>query len=292
MAQAYELTIQDFDAHQETWCPGCGDFGVNGALKRAVVDLEFRPHEVVLITGIGCSSKITDYFKAYGFHTIHGRPLPVATAAKIANPDLHVIVATGDGDGYAIGMGHFIHAIRRNPNITMIVMNNQVYGLTKGQYSPTAARGFESGTSPEGSEEDPIDGVALALSGGAGFVARTFSGDMNGSVETFKAAIEHPGFALVDDLSPCVTFNKVNTYAWFRKNIRFLREEDWDPSDRAASMDMVLRSEEIPVGVIYRNPEPSDPYEGRVLRDLKKGPARVELDPSKWDYAKIMDEFR
>lgn len=292
MAQAYELTIADFNAHEETWCPGCGDFGVNGALKRAVVGLALQPHEIVMVTGIGCSSKITDYFKSYGFHTIHGRPLPVATAVKAANPRLAVVVATGDGDGYAIGMGHFIHTIRRNPNITMIVMNNQVYGLTKGQYSPTAARGFESGTSPEGSQEDAIDGVALALAAGAPFVARTFSGDMNGSVEIFKEAISYPGFAVVDDLSPCVTFNKVNTYAWFRKNIRFLREEEWDPSDRRKAMDLVLGSEKIPVGVVYKNPAPPEPYEHRMLRDPKTPPVVQDLDPSKWDYAQILEEFR
>ncbi len=188
MAQAYELTIKDFNAHEETWCPGCGDFGVNGALKRAIINLELSPEQIVLATGIGCSSKISDYFKSYTFHTIHGRPVPVASAIKMANPDLTVIIATGDGDAYAIGMGHYIHAIRRNVNVTMIVMNNQVYGLTKGQFSPTAARGFESGSSPDGSDEDPIDGAALALAAGASFVARSFSGDMKGSIATFEAA--------------------------------------------------------------------------------------------------------
>ncbi|MFQ6013001.1 MAG: 2-oxoacid:ferredoxin oxidoreductase subunit beta [Thermoplasmata archaeon] len=291
MAQAYDLTLQDFNAHEETWCPGCGDFGVNGAMKRAMINLGLRPEEIVLVTGIGCSSKISDYFKAYTFHTIHGRPLPVASAIKIANPDLHVIVATGDGDGYAIGMGHFIHAIRRNVNITMIVMNNQVYGLTKGQFSPTAARGFESGSSPEGSEEDPIDGCALALAAGASFVARTFSGDMKGSIATFEAAIRYPGFAVVDDLSPCVTFNKVNTYAWYRQHIRNLSEE-YEPTDRSRALDMVLTSEQIPVGILYQDPNPPTFYEARVLRDLKKAPVWEDLDPKRWEYERVMDEFR
>ena len=292
MAQAYDLTIKDFNAHEETWCPGCGDFGVNGALKRAIINLELRPEQIVLATGIGCSSKISDYFKSYTFHTIHGRPVPVASAIKMANPDLTVIIATGDGDAYAIGMGHYIHAIRRNVNVTMIVMNNQVYGLTKGQFSPTAARGFESGSSPDGSDEDPIDGVALALAAGASFVARSFSGDMKGSISTFEAAIQHPGFSIVDDLSPCVTFNKVNTYAWFRQNIRKLEEEEYEPVDRTRALDMVLNSEKIPVGILYQDDDPPDTYEERILKDLSKPPVWENLDPKGWDYARVMDEFR
>ncbi|MEE9592307.1 MAG: 2-oxoacid:ferredoxin oxidoreductase subunit beta [Thermoplasmata archaeon] len=292
MAQAYDLTIKEFNVHEETWCPGCGDFGVNGALKRAMVNLELRPEQIALITGIGCSSKISDYFKAYTFHTIHGRPLPVASAVKIANPDLNVIVATGDGDGYAIGMGHFIHAIRRNVNITMIVMNNQVYGLTKGQFSPTAARGYKSGTSPDGSEEDPIDGAALALAAGATFVARSFSGDMKGSIATFEAAIQHPGFSVVDDLSPCVTFNKVNTYAWYRQNIRKLEEEGYEPTDRMRALDLLLNSEKIPVGILYQDASPPESYEERVLADPKRAPVAENLDPKAWPYERLMDEFR
>jgi 2-oxoglutarate ferredoxin oxidoreductase subunit beta len=264
---------------------------MNGALKRAVVDLKLLPRDVVLVTGIGCSSKITDYFKSYGFHTLHGRPLPVATAVKLANPKLTVIAATGDGDGYAIGMGHFIHAIRRNPNITMVVMNNQVYGLTKGQYSPTAEMGFPSGTTPEGSREHAIDGCVLALAAGATFVARTFSGDMKEMVTVLKEAIQHPGFALVDDLSPCVTFNKVNTYAWFRQNISKLSEEDYDPSDRRRALDLLLGSEKIPVGIIYRDPTPPKPYEELVLENLEEPPVFQDLSPELWDYESIMEEF-
>ncbi|MEE9236918.1 MAG: 2-oxoacid:ferredoxin oxidoreductase subunit beta [Thermoplasmata archaeon] len=283
--------MQDFNAHAETWCPGCGDFGLNGALKRAIVNLELRPEEVVLVTGIGCSSKITDYFKAYGFHTIHGRPLPVATAIKIANPKLTVIVATGDGDGYAIGMGHYIHTIRRNVNITMVVMNNQVYGLTKGQYSPTAEMGFPSGTTPEGSQEHPIDGCALALTAGSTFVARSFSGDMKETVSILEAAIRHPGFALVDDLSPCVTFNKVNTYSWFRENIRKLAKEEYRPQNRVKAMELLLNSEKIPVGLIYQAEEPPRPYEELILPNIEEPLVFQDLSPEKWDYETIMEEF-
>lgn len=292
MQAEYDLTIQDFNSHTETWCPGCGDFGLNGALKRAVVELKLRPENIVVVTGIGCSSKITDYFRAYGFHTVHGRPVTVATAIKIANPKLTVIVATGDGDAYAIGMGHFIHAIRRNVDITMVVMNNQVYGLTKGQYSPTAQMGFPSGTTPEGSQEHPVDGCVLALASGANFVARSFSGDMKDTVASLMAAIKFPGFSLVDDLSPCVTFNKVNTYTWFRENIRRIHEEGYEPNDRVKALDTVLRSEKIPIGILYQDPSPPKPYEELVLKDLKKPLAFQDLSPSKWDYTGIMDEFR
>jgi 2-oxoglutarate ferredoxin oxidoreductase subunit beta len=291
LAGGYELTIQDFNAKPETWCPGCGDFGVNGSLKRAVVNLQLRPRDIVLVTGIGCSSKITDYFRSYGFHTLHGRTLPVATAVKLANPRLTVIVATGDGDGYAIGMGHFIHAIRRNPDITMVVMNNQVYGLTKGQYSPTAQMGFPSGTTPGGSKDRPIDGCVLALAAGATFVARTFSGDMKETTAILEAAIQHRGFALVDDLSPCVTFNKVNTYAWFRQNLHKLSEEDYDPTDRRRALDMLLESDKIPVGVLYQDPDPPKPYEELVLERLDEPPVYQDLDPTRWDYESILEEF-
>lgn len=291
MEAAYELTIQDFNAKTETWCPGCGDFGVNGALKRAVVNLKLRPHDIVLVTGIGCSSKITDYFKSYGFHTLHGRTLPVATAIKLANPRLTVIVATGDGDGYAIGMGHFIHTIRRNPDITMVVMNNQVYGLTKGQYSPTAQMGFPSGTTPGGSKDHPIDGCALALAAGATFVARTFSGDMKETTAILEAAIRHRGFALVDDLSPCVTFNKVNTYVWFRENTFKLSQEEYEPTDRRRALDLLLSSEKIPVGILYQDPNPPKPYEELVLERIDEPPAFQDLSLERWDYESIMEEF-
>ncbi len=291
MAMQYDLTIQDFNSKTETWCPGCGDFGVNGALKRAAVNLKLQPKDIVLVTGIGCSSKISDYFKSYGFHTLHGRPLPVATAIKLANPKLTVIVATGDGDAYSIGIGHFIHGVRRNPNITMIVMNNQVYGLTKGQHSPTAGIGASLVGAPTESREYPIDGCALALTAGASFVARTFSGDMKESISIFEAAIKHRGFALVDDLSPCVTFNKVNTYAWFRENIRKLSQEDYDPTDRVGAMELLLRSEKIPVGIIYRSSAPRRPYEEFILESPDEPPVFQNLSPTEWDYGKIMEEF-
>ncbi len=291
MATEYALTVQDFNAHTETWCPGCGDFGLNGALKRAVVNLKLQPKDIVLVTGIGCSSKITDYFRSYGIHTVHGRPLPVATAIKLANPRLTVIVATGDGDAYAIGMGHFIHAVRRNVDITMIVMNNQVYGLTKGQYSPTAEFGFSSATAPQGSQEHPIDGCALALTAGGRFVARSFSGDMKDTVAAIEAAIRHPGFALVDDLSPCVTFNKVNTYAWFRQNMRKLSEEGYDPGDRAKAIELLMTSEKIPVGLIYQEKAPPKSYERLLLKRPDEPPVFQDLSPEAWDYSKIMDEF-
>ncbi|MFQ6134547.1 MAG: 2-oxoacid:ferredoxin oxidoreductase subunit beta [Nitrososphaerales archaeon] len=286
-----KLTISDLDWHDPTWCPGCGDYALLAALKQAVVRLELDPKDIVIVSGIGCSSKLTDYFKSYGFHTLHGRPIPVATAIKLANPKLTVIVTTGDGDGYAIGMGHFIHAARRNIDITMLVMNNQVYGLTKGQYSPTADMDFVSGTTPQGSKDQPIDGVALALASGASFVARSFSGNIKHTSHLIEEAIKHKGFALVDDLSPCVTFNKVNTYAWFKQNIENVDEDkSYNPGNVVSAFNRAKESEKIPIGLLYREEKPT--YEDMVL-DRRRGPLVFEdLSLKQSEFDKLIAKFK
>ncbi|MCP8316197.1 MAG: 2-oxoacid:ferredoxin oxidoreductase subunit beta [archaeon] len=283
-------TARDFDSHKPTWCPGCGDFALLESLKRALANLELNPKDVVIVSGIGCSSKITDYIKAYGFHGLHGRALPIAIGIKLANPRLTVIVAGGDGDGYAIGMGHFIHAMRRNIDITYIIMNNQIYGLTKGQYSPTSSIGFVTGTTPLGSKDKPIDGVALALVSGATYIARSFSGNIPQATRIIEEGIKHKGFSFIDHLSPCVTYNKLNTYDWFRQNIyNFDADPDYDPKDKALALKRVLESCKVPIGLIYK--EERSTYEELILPYTDRPIVFEDLSISAHDYFSIMDEF-
>jgi 2-oxoglutarate ferredoxin oxidoreductase subunit beta len=256
---AMTLSPKDFaTATPSWWCPGCGDYGVLSALKSACAELGLNPKDVAFVSGIGCSGKISGYLHSYAFHGVHGRALPVATAVKLANRDLTVIAAGGDGDGYAIGAGHFIHALRRNTDLTYIVMDNQTYGLTKGQSSPTSATGYVAGTSPSGSAEAPINGLALALAAGGTFLARGFSAQPKQLVEMLKAAVRHPGFSVVEVMSPCVTYNKINTYAWFKENVIDVAQiPDYDPADRSRAFDALTRGGKMPLGVIYREERPT-----------------------------------
>jgi len=237
-----------------TWCPGCGDYGILNAVKRALTELELAPHQVLFFSGIGCGSKLPDYINANGFTSIHGRPIPIAQGAKLANHELTVIVVAGDGDTYGIGGNHFVHAVRRNPDITIIAENNQVYGLTKGQYSPTSDRGFITSTTPEGAIETAFNPLALALATGATFIARGFSGDPKHLAGLIVKAIQHKGFALVDVLQPCVIFNRVNTYDWYRARVYKLDEEEgYDLADKTAAWEKAQEwGERIPLGVIYQ----------------------------------------
>lgn len=249
------VSMQDYASeHRPTWCPGCGDFGILTALKKALVDLEIAPHEVMIFSGIGCGSKITDYIHANGFNTIHGRPLAFATGFHLTNPRLHVIVVNGDGDAYGIGGNHFLHACRRNLDITHIVENNQIYALTKGQYSPTSDKGFRTTTSPDGAVEWPVVPTLIALAAGATFIARGFAGEPKHLAELIKQGIRHRGYALIDVLQPCVTFNKVNTYEWYEQRIVRVEEmEGYDPTDRDAAWRLCGEwGERIPIGVLYR----------------------------------------
>ncbi|MBV8223012.1 MAG: 2-oxoacid:ferredoxin oxidoreductase subunit beta [Candidatus Eremiobacteraeota bacterium] len=274
------LTPKDFaTATPSWWCPGCGDFGVLAALKQACAELSLRPKDVAFISGIGCSGKISGYLHSYAFHGVHGRALPTATAVKLGNKDLTVIVAGGDGDGYAIGAGHFLHAVRRNPDMTYIVMDNQTYGLTKGQSSPTSMLGYLSGTSPAGNPDAPLNGLAVALAAGGTFLARAFSSEPKAMVEMIKEAVRHPGFAIVEVMSPCVTFNKVNTYKWFKENVYHLSDiEGYDPSNRAKAFDVLTQHGKIPLGVFYREIRPT--FEALTLKD---SPAIAGLDIDRID---------
>jgi 2-oxoglutarate ferredoxin oxidoreductase subunit beta len=260
----------DFKARQKIdWCPGCGNFGIINALKKALTELGYGPDQVVVASGIGCSAKLPHFVNLNGFHTLHGRGLPAATGIKLAVDDMPVIAVTGDGDGMGIGGTHFIHTARRNVDITHILHNNAVYGLTTGQAAPTTKRGQKTKTTPRGSYEEPIQPVPIALAAGATFVARTYVGDFKHIVATYKAAIQHRGYALVDTLQPCVTFNKIYTYDYYNERVYQL-PEDHDASDLSAAL---LKGHEwgerIPVGIFYQ-------VERSTLADelpgLKKGP--------------------
>ncbi|MFQ6093251.1 MAG: 2-oxoacid:ferredoxin oxidoreductase subunit beta, partial [bacterium] len=235
--------VKDFQSPvRPTWCPGCGNHGIWNGLKRALAGLDLSPHEVLLVSGIGCGSKLPDYTRANGFMSIHGRTVAVATGAKLANHGLKVIAVHGDGDGYGMGVGHLVHAARRNIDLVDILQNNQVYGLTKGQYSPTSDHGFLSKTSPEGAIEAAVNPLAVALASGATFVSRGFALDPKHLTQLFMRAIQHQGYALVDVLQPCVTFNKLNTYDWYKQRVYKVEEEkDYDPTDRNGAFSKALQ---------------------------------------------------
>jgi 2-oxoglutarate/2-oxoacid ferredoxin oxidoreductase subunit beta len=253
-----------------TWCPGCGDYGILNAVKQALVKVGLAPHQVLIVTGIGCGSKLPDYARVNGFMTLHGRPLPVATGARLANHGLKVITVHGDGDSMGLGMGHFVHTARRNIEIVDIIQNNQIYGLTKGQYSPTSDLGFVTPTSPQGALETAAHPVALAITAGGTFAARGFAGDAKGLAEILAGALQHKGYALVEVLQPCVTFNKQNTYDWYRERVYSLAQAGHDPSDRVAAWQKALEwDDRIPLGVFYQVQRPT--YEEQVAA-LQAGP--------------------
>ena len=249
-------------SNKPTWCPGCGNYGMWEALKRALSELDMEFHEFSIVWGIGCHGNGADFTKTHGFHALHGRSLPVATALKLARPDLKVIVEAGDGDGYGLGLGHFVHALRRNVDITYLAHNNQIYGLTTGQASPTSDHLMPSVSTPKGVLEEPVNPIGLALSEGATFVARGFAGDIKHLTELYKQAIQHKGFAVVDVFQPCVSWNKLNTFKWFRERVYKLEEQEWDTSDRSAAFDLSMstfheltcKPDEcrVPIGVFYR----------------------------------------
>jgi 2-oxoglutarate ferredoxin oxidoreductase subunit beta len=242
------------------WCPGCGDFGVLKAVKTAAGRLGIHPEDLLIVSGIGCSSNLPGFIHAYGVHTLHGRAVPIATGARLANTGLHVVVTGGDGDGYGIGVGHMLHAMRRNVNITYVVMDNQVYGLTTGQASPTTGIDAPTKSTPTGSHELPVNPLLLALAAGCGFVARGFSGDPAHLAGLIADAMAHDGFALVDVFSPCVTYNHVNTYPYFRERVYKLGEAGHDPEDLDAALAAAREwGERIPIGLLYRDARP--PYE-------------------------------
>lgn len=248
------VTRKDFDSPElPTWCTGCGNYGILNAVKMALAEQDIAPHQVVIFTGIGCGSKLPHYMKVSGFHTIHGRALAVATGARLANHGLKIMTVHGDGDGYGMGLGHMLHAIRRNIGIVDVVQNNRVYGLTKGQYSPTSDPGMRTPTSPEGAIDRPVPPLALAITMGATFVARGYPGELRHLVWLIGEALQHPGYALVDVLQPCVTFNRPSSYDFYNPRVYKLEEADHDPTDKTAAWELAYEwGERIPIGIFYR----------------------------------------
>lgn len=281
--------IDDFISSEAvTWCPGCGDFPILKCLKESLVNQGLEPHQIMVVSGIGCGSKLPYYIRTNGYNSLHGRALPIAQAMKLANHALKMVVVTGDGDGLGIGGNHFLHGMRRNPDLTHIVENNQIYGLTKGQTSPTSDKGFISSTSPDGSIEFPVNAILMGVSGGATFVARTSSGDPRHMTDIITRAMKHKGYSLIDVLQPCVTFNKVNTYQWYKQKVYNVETTaDYTPKDRVWAFKKAMEWEEkIPIGVIYQV-EGVPTYEEQVSA-IKEGPlvsqdlnGRVRADAEK-----------
>ncbi|WP_158788115.1 2-oxoacid:ferredoxin oxidoreductase subunit beta [Granulicella sp. L46] len=249
-----QITMANFKGRVEPdWCPGCGDYGVLAAVQKALVELQIPQHEVATISGIGCSSNFPGFIETYGMHTLHGRSLPVATGVKMANHALTVLVTGGDGDGFGIGCGHFVHAMRRNVDLTYMVMDNQIYGLTTGQTSPTSRLAMKTKTTPFGNVERPVNPIALALAAGATYVARGFSAEQKHLTELIKNAIQHKGFSFLDIFSPCVTYNHDNTVQWFKPRVKKLEDNPaYDSTNFEAAMEKSqLWGDEIPIGKFY-----------------------------------------
>ncbi len=283
------LTVKDFDTcAKPDWCPGCGNFGIQAALKQALVNLGIEPANTVLVSGIGCGSKIAHWVDVYGLHTLHGRALPPATAVKFSNPNLTVVATGGDGDGYGIGMGHFVHATRRNVDMAYLVQNNMVYGLTKGQATPTSAQGYKSPSTPFGVIEESLNPIALALVTGATYVARGSAGDVTHLTKLIEGAIQHKGFALVDIFQPCVTFNKINTYAFFNQNTYKLEnEKNYDTGNLKMAIDKALQTDKLPIGLFYKTERPT--YEEQDPGRTGHNP--VEADITNIDIEPLMEKF-
>lgn len=285
-------TFKDFrNDVRPNWCPGCGDFSVQSAIQRACANLGLEPEQLAVISGIGCSGRISGYIRSYGFHGTHGRVLPLAQGVKMANRDLTVIAAGGDGDGFAIGMGHTIHAIRRNIDITYIVMDNQVYGLTKGQTSPRSEVGFKTKSTPDGAIESTLSIMEMALTAGATFVAQGFSSDLQQLTELIERGIQHKGFSFINVFSPCVTYNKINTYDWFKEHLIRLDEiNGYDPHNRILAMKTLMEQNGFVTGIIYEDKEKKS-YQD-LLPGFSETPlAHENLQISKDKFQQLIAEF-
>src|SRR3989338_543736 len=284
------ITLNDLSTSAKiNWCPGCGDYGILMALKNAVIELGIPQHELFLVSGIGCSSKTPYWTKLYGFNGLHGRALPFATGLKLANHKLTIIVVGGDGDGYAEGGNHFMHSCRRNIDMTYIVYNNQVYGLTTGQVSPTSEKNFKTKATPDPVIEEPVNPVALAIASGATFVARGFAGDVAHLRELIIQGVKHKGFAFIDVLQPCVTFNHLNTYDYFKKRVYKLEKEKFDFSNKTKAFEKAQEcGDKIPIGVFYK--EERITYEEQVPALAKQVLVKQPID-TKSKMEKIIKDF-
>lgn len=272
------MNVDDYNTNRfPTWCPGCGNFGIWAALKQAFVKMNWRGDNLVLVYGIGCSGNMADFIKSYGFHSLHGRAIPNAIGIKTANHKLPVICIVGDGDCYGEGGNHLIHAARGNHDITVIVHDNRVYGLTTGQVSPTAQKGFKSKSTPTGIIEERMNPLSIAITGGATFIAQGFAGDIPHLTEIILAGFSHRGFGLINILQPCVTFNKINTYMYFRDHTYKL-DQNHNPKDKLEALQRVLDEEKLPLGIIYQEKKPT--YQEN-LPQLRETPlVNKEIRPS------------
>ncbi len=281
------LNVKDYETSQfPTWCPGCGDFGIWTALKNALVELSISPDQMLIVFGVGCSGNMASFVKAYGFHGLHGRPLPVAEGAKMANHKLPVVVIAGDGDTYGEGMNHFLNAIRGNHDITLIVHDNQVYGLTTGQNSPTAMKGVKAKSTPMGVIEEPVNPIALALGAGASFIARGFAGNTKHLTNLMVQAMRHRGFSLIDVLQPCVTFNKLNTFQWFYRRVYELEKESYKPTDKNKAWEKSQEGpDKMPIGIFYKR-EDRLSYEDELPQIIEQ--PLVKQDATKRDIGPLM----
>jgi 2-oxoglutarate ferredoxin oxidoreductase subunit beta len=282
------MTKYDYKLYEPTWCPGCGNYAIRTALKQALEELGLAPHEVVISSGIGQAAKMPQYIDVNGFNGLHGRALPPAIGIRFANKNLKVIVESGDGDTYGEGGNHFIHTIRRNIDIAHFVHNNQVYGLTKGQASPTTAMGQETTMQFDGVKLEPINPMTLAIAAGAGFVARGFSGDIPHLVDLMKQAITYEGYALLDILQPCVVWNRVNTFRWYRDRVYHL-PDGYDYTDREEATKKALEfGDKIPIGVLYKVEKQT--YEDR-FDFIRDGVPLVDRELDPMDAEKLLEEF-
>jgi len=292
VAEEIKVTLKDYKSDQKsTWCPGCGDFGILSSIQMALVSLNIPPHMAMIVSGIGCGSKLPDYMNINGYLTLHGRAIPALTGIHLANHKLVAIAVTGDGDGYGIGGNHFMHAMRRNLNITHIVENNQIYGLTKGQYSPTTDKGMITSTSPEGAIEYAVNPITWALAAGATFIARGFSGEPKKLSEIIQAAIQHKGYALIDILQPCVTYNKLNTSDWYKERIYYVSDDpNYDKQNLEKAFATGLQWEQkIPCGIIYQVQR--ETYEDSLFQIKDKPLVDQVKNPSKEDFEKIKSRY-
>jgi len=269
------------------WCPGCGNFAILEALKKALVNIGLEPHRVLFVSGIGQAPKLPHYTHGNVFNGLHGRSLPAATGARLANHELVVIGVDGDGGAYGEGVGHLLAAMRRNINMLYMVHNNQVYGLTKGQASPTSDLGFVTKTTPLGASQ-PLNPLALALASDVSFLARGFAGDIEHLVRLLTMGIEHHGFALIDILQPCVSFNRRNTFQWYRERVYKLEDEKYDPADKMAALSKAQEwGDRIPIGLIYRNERPVFEEQFPALQKISL--VKQKIDPSQFEV--LLDEF-
>lgn len=270
-----------------TWCPGCGDFGIWLAVKQALTQIKMKHEDLVIVYGIGCSGHMCNFVRSYGFEGLHGRPIPVAEGIKLANKKLKVVVVAGDGDTYGEGLNHFLTAVRGNHDVTLVVHNNQVYGLTTGQASPTSFKGYKAKSTPTGVIEEPVNPIALALAQGGNFVARGFSANPQQLIKLIVAGINHQGFALIDCLQNCATFNKVNTVTWYKEHTYDL-EGQHDPTNRIAALEKALDWSKLATGIFYQN-DTDTSYD--VEAPGEKGKPLVDHDLSKIDLKAAMNQF-